>query len=108
MYEIQDTGRGKNKIFEYVEIYYNIKRAHVSLGNLKNAFYYLKKLPADLRKDPKELKNVYKDYPKVVKSLKDRLEDWKNNLVVYKDEESEFVPGVSEETRERIKNTGYW
>lgn len=62
----------------------------------------------DLRKDPREFDNICKENPKVEKQLKNRLESWKKNLVVYKDEESEFAPGVSEETKERIKKTGYW
>jgi arylsulfatase A-like enzyme len=62
----------------------------------------------NLKKDPRELKNVYKDNPKVARQLNNLLEEWRKNLVVYKNKESEFVPGISEETRNRIKKTGYW
>ncbi len=62
----------------------------------------------NLKKDPGEMKNVYKDNPEVVQQLKSRLEAWQKSLVIYQEADAKFAPGVDEATRERIKGTGYW
>ncbi len=62
----------------------------------------------DLKKDPRELHNVINDKPQVAGRLKNELAEWMKSLVVYQQEKSEFVPGVDEQTKERIKKTGYW
>ncbi len=62
----------------------------------------------DLQKDPHELHNIIKEKPKAAATLKKRLSLWKDGLVIYQQGESDFLPGLQEETRERIKKTGYW
>lgn len=62
----------------------------------------------DLKKDPRELRNVYKDNPKIAATLRSSLEAWQKSLVVYQQGQLEFIDGVDGETKHRIKNTGYW
>lgn len=62
----------------------------------------------NLKKDPHELQNVINDEPKITMQLRSRLHAWMKNLVVYQQSEPEFISGINEETRERIKKTGYW
>ncbi len=62
----------------------------------------------DLKKDPRELHNVINDKPQVAGRLKNKLDEWMKGLVVYQEEESEFIPSLDEGTKERIKKTGYW
>lgn len=62
----------------------------------------------DLINDPYELDNLAQKEHKVVETLQSRLSSWMDSLVVYQQGENDFVPGLQEETKERIKNTGYW
>lgn len=62
----------------------------------------------NLKKDPHELHNVIKDNPKVTSQLRNRLDSWMKSLPIYREGESEFMPWVDEETKDRIKKTGYW
>ncbi len=62
----------------------------------------------NLKKDPYELHNIINDKPRTAMQLKSRLRAWMKNRVVYQQGESEFIPGINEKTKERIKKTGYW
>jgi|GEM_PF-629563 len=62
----------------------------------------------DLQKDKLEKNNLMRSLPKTAKTLRERLDSWEKSLPVYGDEKREFLPGVTEEMRERIRKTGYW
>lgn len=62
----------------------------------------------DLINDPYELNNLALKEHKVAEILKSRLSLWMDSLVVYQQGEIDFIPGLQEEIKERIKNTGYW
>lgn len=62
----------------------------------------------DLKRDPRELHNLINEKQQVARLLKSRLDEWMKGLVVYQEEESKFIPSLDEETKQRIKKTGYW
>ncbi|MBF0331196.1 MAG: sulfatase [Candidatus Omnitrophica bacterium] len=62
----------------------------------------------DLEKDPHELNNVIADRFEMSKELQDEYILKVKELPLYQDGSSEFVAGVSDALREKIKKTGYW
>jgi len=62
----------------------------------------------NLKADLHESHDVIKEMPEAAELLKKRLYSWMDSLIVYQESGNEFIPGLSEETKERIKKTGYW
>ena len=62
----------------------------------------------NLQEDKYEKNNLITINPEVAKDLKRCLDLKLNSLLKYQNGDSEFMPGLSEETKERIKKTGYW
>ncbi len=62
----------------------------------------------NLRDDPGEQHNLIRAQQKVAEDLKKQLNEWRESLIVYQPDENEFMPGIDEETKERIRKTGYW
>jgi len=58
--------------------------------------------------DPEEQDNLYLEKPEIAIELETELKKWEDSLPVYRDEERDFLPGISPETQEKIKRTGYW
>ncbi len=61
-----------------------------------------------IKSDPLEQENLIQKNKDVAESLRNELESWKVRLTVYGDENSEFSPDIDEQTRARIRETGYW
>ena len=62
----------------------------------------------NMEKDPGELQNVIASNPEAVKELRGAYISKINSLPSYQSKMSEFFPGIDEETRKRIQETGYW
>jgi arylsulfatase A-like enzyme len=62
----------------------------------------------NLKEDAGETRDVYAKNPRLAQQLESRLAAWQKSLVVYQGGKDDFAPGISGETRERIKKTGYW
>jgi membrane-anchored protein YejM (alkaline phosphatase superfamily) len=62
----------------------------------------------DLQNDSPEKNDLIVSRPETARMLRDRLERWQKDLVRYNKEEREFPVDIPEETRKRIKKTGYW
>ena len=62
----------------------------------------------NLREDKYEKRNLIKKFPAIAGDLRRRLNLKLLSLISYENEESEFLPGLDEATKERIRNTGYW
>ncbi len=61
-----------------------------------------------LKTDPRERRNVYYFEPQIASSMQNKLDQWQDSLVSYKDQEYEFSPEIDQASRERIQKTGYW
>ena len=62
----------------------------------------------DLKSDPQEKINLVGKNKEIASKLESELHRWNTSLPVYKDHEDSFQPEIDEETREKIKKTGYW
>ena len=79
----------------------NIRNKDKARNNITGELY-------DLQKDKYEKNNLIKIKPEIAEYLKRCLDSKLNSLVQYQKGDSEFMPGLDEETKERIKKTGYW
>ncbi len=62
----------------------------------------------NLKDDPEENHNVIQQYLKLYYDFRENLKNQVASLPDYTDQDYEFSPNIDEETRERIKKTGYW
>jgi hypothetical protein len=62
----------------------------------------------DLRKDKGEKNNLRGSRPKIAEMLRGRLDSLIKGLRKYNNGKREFLPGISEEMREKIRKSGYW
>ena len=62
----------------------------------------------DLVADPEELRDVKEVYPEVYRQLRLRVMDHLAGLPVYVDRTYQFKPEISDATKRKIRETGYW
>ncbi len=62
----------------------------------------------DLSRDPGEKANLRKERPEEYQRLRDRLRDHLQALPHYREEPLTYPDSVDENTRKRIRETGYW
>lgn len=62
----------------------------------------------DLKNDPQELFDLNPKSKEIYKKLRKKFRAHLNSLPFYVDKEHTFSADVDQETRERIKSTGYW
>ena len=62
----------------------------------------------DLKKDPGELHNVISSNPEVAQKLSKEYISKIASLPSYRNNKSEFLPEIDDQTRKKILQTGYW
>jgi len=66
------------------------------------------KILFNLSSDPGERHNVYSRNRIIAEELESELKRWESLLSSYRDIEYSFPSGISKETQEKIRKTGYW
>ncbi|THB77203.1 MAG: DUF229 domain-containing protein [Desulfobulbaceae bacterium] len=77
-------------------------------GEAINIAIFGKRELFNVKNDPTEQINLLKKQQLVGKSLTKELREWKDSLRRFQTEVYEFQPNIDEQTKDRIKKTGYW
>jgi arylsulfatase A-like enzyme len=86
----------------------NLKSWNKHIQNIDKPEFDLKAELFNIQLDKKEKNNVIRDNFKEAQDLRRRLKSKLNSLVLYQKGDSEFMEGLSQDTKERITKTGYW